>query len=149
MLTHEEVSDRLEILELLNTWSDIIDTGAHERYEALFTDDAVIDFSSIGSPGTDPSSHRKFLDEIAWPSTRGQQHLLGNTQFLELDGEQARTRTACHASVVMRDGSFSTICVWYVDDLKKVDGRWLISKRVCLKNFFNPDAWVNPAEGQE
>lgn len=138
--------DRAEILDIIHVWTDIIDRGRWEDYEALYTDDATIDFSSIGSAGTDPASHREFLEDVAWPAVKAQQHLVGNTIFESYSSDSAATRTTCLASVVMPDGALSTIAVWYLDDWSKVDGRWLIDRRVCEKNFISPETWVNPAQ---
>lgn len=146
MSSTQRIEDRIEILDAIHKWTDIIDRGLWAEYEALFAPGASIDFSAIGSLGDDPASHRRFLEDVAWPSVKHQQHLVGNTIFTEFDDHQGKTRTTCLASVVMPDGVLSTIGVWYLDDWSKVDGKWLIARRVCEKNFISPETWVNPGQ---
>ena len=48
MLKLEEISDRLEIQQLLAEYATAIDAGRFDDLDDLFTDDAVIDLSATG-----------------------------------------------------------------------------------------------------
>ena len=137
-LSLRDLQNQAAIRELLYDWCYVVDNGLWDRYETMFVKDADIDFSSIGSRGTDPASHRQFLENLAWPATKAQHHVLGNLSFLELGPDSARTRSLCLASVVMLDDTCYTIGVYYHDWLQLHGGEWLIAKKHCEKVFFNP-----------
>ncbi len=50
MLSLQEISDRLEIQELLVRYSHAVDTRDWEAFEHVFTEDAVIDYTEMGGP---------------------------------------------------------------------------------------------------
>jgi hypothetical protein len=130
--------ERFAILELMYSWCYVIDNGRWPEYEGLFTPDAKLDFSSVGSEGSDPHTHLEFLEKKAWPATKTQHHHMGNTVFLELSDDAARTRSTCVASIVMSDDSFFSIGVYYHDRFTRTSDGWLFTERRCEKVFFNP-----------
>src|SRR5947209_7616671 len=103
MLSQQEISDRLEIQELLVRYSHAVDTRDWDAYEGVFTDDAVIDYTEMGGPRGGVKEVRKFL-ETAMPHFAGFQHMIANT-VLEIDGDVARGRTICHNPMVIDKGN--------------------------------------------
>jgi len=130
--------ERFALLEMLYRWCYVIDKGLWDEYEGLFTPDASLDFSSVGSEGNDPKSHREFLEHKAWPATKAQHHQTTNTVFLELSEDAARTRSTCVASIVMSDDTFFSVGIYYHDTFVRTADGWLFSERRCEKVFFNP-----------
>ncbi len=48
MLSQQEISDRLELMDLMVRYAHAVDTRSWDEFEALFTPDAVIDYSAFG-----------------------------------------------------------------------------------------------------
>ncbi|MEV6010988.1 nuclear transport factor 2 family protein [Streptomyces sp. NPDC051976] len=139
MLTLGEISDRLEIQDLLTAYSHAVDTGQWGLLDAVFTDGAVIDYTATGGPkGTLPEI-KEFLGSVM-PGFPAYQHLLGNCA-VTLDGDRATARTMCLNPLVLPGGSDAgeggvLFCgIWYADELARVDGRWLIAVRRQEKSF--------------
>src|SRR6516162_10242085 len=99
MMSLQEISDRLEIQELLIRYSHCVDTHDWDGWEQVFTDDAVIDYTEMGGPRGNVKETRAFL-ESAMPMFSTTQHMVGNT-VLEFDGDQCRARTICHNPMVL------------------------------------------------
>ena len=146
-LTLQQIADRIEIQDLLNRWALIVDTRNWDEYASCFTDDAVVDFSEIGSSGHNVEEHRAFL-EMAAPHFAAMQHLLGNTTFVELGDDTARTRTICLAPTVLHDEQVFFTGVWYHDVLRRTTEGWRIKERYTEKVYFHnqPSGFEVPAE---
>jgi len=127
----QEISDRLEIQDLLARYSNAIDTMEFDRLDDLFTDDADIDYTSMGGIRGSLAEQKKFLGDSLPPIfQRGFQHLAATTLF-EIDGDTARIRTICFNPMVLKDQEHILFCgMWYQDSLVRVDGKWRIQKRV-------------------
>jgi 3-phenylpropionate/cinnamic acid dioxygenase small subunit len=151
MKSLQEISDRLEIEELLVRWSEVIDTRDWDAYPGLFTDDATLDFSQLGSSGNDPKTHAEFL-AVAMPYFPRMQHLLGNTSITMLDDDTAKTSTICFAPGVLKGTEH--VCftgVWYHDLLKRTPDGWRIQNRVAEKVYMHnfPETFEVPSEEAE
>lgn len=82
------LADRLEIDDLLTTYTRAIDIGAWDRLDEVFTPDARIDYTATGGMAGD------FPDVKAWlaenlPMFPRRQHVLGQKEVV-LDGERAQ-----------------------------------------------------------
>ena len=64
MLTLQEISDRIEIQELLVRYSHAVDSRDWDMYENVFTPDAFIDYTCFGGPAGDPKEIRAFLEGL-------------------------------------------------------------------------------------
>ena len=81
------LADRLEIDDLLTSYTRAIDTGDWDRLDAVFTPDAEIDYTSTGGIAG------RFPEVKAWlaqnlPMFPRRQHVLGQKE-VELDGDPA------------------------------------------------------------
>jgi len=87
MMSLREISDRIEIGELLARYSLAVDTGRWGLLDTVFTADAVLDYSSAGGAKGSLPVVRAWLAEMlpTWP---GRQHLIGAVA-VALDGDQA------------------------------------------------------------
>jgi hypothetical protein len=139
MLTLGEISDRLEIHDLLIEYSHAVDTRQWDLLDAVFTDGAIVDYTATGGPrGTLPEI-KEFLTSVM-PHFPAYQHLLGNCA-LALDGDRATGRTMCLNPLVLPGGSDKgeggvLFCgIWYADEFARSDGRWRIAARRQEKSY--------------
>lgn len=79
-LSLQEISDRLELQDLVTQYADIIDRKAFSELNLIFTDDAVIDYEATGAPKCSVAEMIAFLTE-AMSLFPNHQHLVSNTQF--------------------------------------------------------------------
>jgi len=136
----ERLIARAEIEDLLLRWNEVISDRIWDQYEELFAPDNSIDFSSIGSQGTDAASHRDFLRDIASGFTSTEHHLLGSPVFLELERDTARTSTHCLTIARMAGGALFVVGVIYHDWLVRTEDGWRIKRKECQRVFTEPDS---------
>ncbi|MDP9181630.1 MAG: nuclear transport factor 2 family protein [Actinomycetota bacterium] len=131
MMELQEISDRLEIQDLLARYSNAIDTMQWDQLDALFTEDADIDYTSMGGIRGTLAEQKAFLEaNLPTIFSRGFQHLAATTMF-DIDGDVAHARTICFNPMVIKDQEHLLLCgMWYQDTLVRVDGRWRIQTRV-------------------
>ncbi|MAT92844.1 MAG: hypothetical protein CME59_09600 [Halioglobus sp.] len=146
MLSQQEISDRFEILDLLYHYADLVDSKQIARMrDEVFTGDCFVDYSVYGGSVGDLDTTLEFLesaltDEL-FPAS---QHLNANIQ-VKLDGDTASGRVMCFNPMEMRmpDGTTQTymLGLWYVDEYRRTDRGWRISRRVEEKSwkFNTPD----------
>jgi hypothetical protein len=130
MLSLQEISDRLEIQDLLARYSDAIDTMQWDKLDALFTGDADIDYTSMGGIRGTLAEQKAFLEaNLPTIFQRGFQHLAA-TSLIEIDGDAAQVRTICFNPMVLEDQQHVMFCgMWYQDSMVRVDGAWRIKVR--------------------
>lgn len=140
MLPMQEISDRLEIQDLLARYCDAVDRRDWEAFDRIFTPDAVIDYSALGGSSGDLATTKRFLADTM-PMFAGFQHLIGST-VLDIAGDTARARTICHNPMLWRDDDDPAMFVcglWYRDELVRTADGWRIRSRVeersYIKNF--------------
>lgn len=126
----QEISDRLEIQDLLARYSNAVDTMQWDLLDALFTDDADIDYTSMGGIRGTLAEQKQFLeDNLPTIFQRGFQHLAATTLF-EIDGDTARIRTMCFNPMVIEDTKHVLFCgMWYADELVRTAHGWRIRVR--------------------
>ncbi len=133
----QEISDRLEIHDLLVRYSHAIDTRDWEGFEKVFTPDAIIDYTEMGGPRGDVASTRAFLEE-AMPRFSSYQHLLTN-MVVDIDGDEANARTACINPMVMDQPEGEPhvfFCgLWYRDRLVRTPDGWRIADRYEERSY--------------
>jgi 3-phenylpropionate/cinnamic acid dioxygenase small subunit len=150
MLSLQEISDRLEIQELLVKYAHAVDTRDWDAFEQVFTPDATIDYTEMGGSRGNVAETRAFL-EMAMPNFAGFQHMISNT-VLEIDGDTAKARTICHNPMVIDKGDGEThvfFCgLWYRDVLKRTPDGWRIHDRHEEKSYFHnlPTDFAVPSE---
>ena len=137
-LSHQEISDRLEIEQLLIRYCHAIDGRDWDAYRAVYTKDAVIDDVSAG-PGNTVDEMVAFLSR-ALERVALIQHSI-STAKIEIDGDTASARTVCRCPVVLDRGNGETQMffqgLWYLDELERTPEGWKISKRVESDYFHN------------
>ncbi len=137
MLALQEISDRLEIQDLLARYSEAIDRHDFDALDGLFTGDAVIDYTEFGGPRGDLASTKAFLAEVL-PTHAGHYHLVGST-VIDLAGDTADVRSICHNPMLLREadgGSRIYFCgLWYRDSMVRTPAGWRIKARQEEKSF--------------
>jgi hypothetical protein len=137
MLSLQEISDRLEIQDLLARYSHAIDRRDFAALDAIFTADAIIDYSEMGGARGDLTETKLYLT-IALQQFRGSQHLVATT-LLNLAGDTATASSICHNPMIVSiDGQdWPFFCgLWYHDRLLRTPAGWRITLRTQEKSYF-------------
>jgi hypothetical protein len=137
MLSWQEISDRLEIQDLMVRYSHAVDTKQWDLLDDVFTADALIDYSAMGGTNGDLASTKAFLAQVL-PNFPAFQHLVSNSS-ITVDGDTATGRTMCHNPMLIANGdgqqSVMFCGLWYLDTFARVDGHWRIKQRVEEKSY--------------
>jgi len=128
VLSLQEISDRMEIADLLARYSAAIDGRDWDSLDRLFTDDAVIDYTEMGGIRGTLAEQKAFLAQVM-PGFVGFQHLTATSTF-DIDGDVARVRTICFNPMVVTDEQQVLFCgLWYRDVLVRTADGWRIQER--------------------
>ena len=148
MLTLQEISDRLEIHDMLHRYSELIDT---KNFQALrtdvFTEDAHIDYSAFGGSVGNVDETIDFLEkamtDATFPNT---QHLNANHQ-IRLEGDRATGKIMCLNPQNLRIGDDTRVFflgLWYLDEYRRTEAGWRISRREEEKSWaHNTPSFMN------
>lgn len=99
MLSLEEISDRMEIQQLLVDYSTAIDNRRFDDLDAVFTDDAYIDYRAMGGIDGRYPEVKAWLAEIL-PNFPAYSHMLGNLS-ITFSGDTASSRVICFNPMVI------------------------------------------------
>ena len=128
MLSLQEISDRMEISDLLARYSAAIDSHRWDDLDAIFTPDAVIDYTEMGGIRGSLDEQKAFLASVM-PSFGSFQHLTATSTF-DIDGDVARVRTICFNPMVVSDEQQVLFCgLWYRDVMVRTPDGWRIRER--------------------
>lgn len=137
MLSLQEISDRMEIQDLMVRYSHAVDSRQWHLLDDVFTPDAHIDYSAMGGSAGDLAVTKQFLADVM-PNFPAFQHLVTNAS-ITVEGDTATARTLCHNPMLTpgQDGAQTLmLCgLWYLDTFVRVDGAWRISRRVEEKSY--------------
>jgi hypothetical protein len=136
-LSADQVSDRIEINDLLVRYTRAIDTCDWDLLDTCFTPDAHIDYKSSGGVAGSYPEVRAWLAK-ALAQFDAMMHLVSNSS-VELDGDSARARTYVLNPMGMKqaDGSlhFFTVAADYKDRLVRTPEGWRIAERIEEQMF--------------
>ena len=137
MKSQQELSDRLEIHDLLTAYSYAVDFHRFDDLDAIFTADAVLDFTATGGISAPLPEIKAWLAGVL-PHFGGHQHLVATSQVV-LDGDAATARTICHNPMWFTDEAIPPMFVglWYLDSFLRTDAGWRISSRVQQKGYLH------------
>ena len=140
MLDLQEISDRLELMDLMARYSHAVDTRAYGDFEEIFTPDAVIDYTAFGGPRGSVPEIQAYLAETLAPFPTFQ-HLIANP-MLRIDGDTASGRTMCFnpMGVARAEGESGEprmfFCgLWYLDRFERTPDGWRIAERSEEKSW--------------
>ena len=145
----EQISDRLEIEDLLVAYSDAIDTQQFHALDQIFTSDAHIDYSAMGGPVGGYPEVKAFLQD-SLPAFKNTQHLISNVQITldENDKDKATGKIMCFNPMELdmgeqQESQIFFLGLWYVDDYQRIDNAWRISQRREIKSYdFNTPNFI-------
>jgi ketosteroid isomerase-like protein len=131
-LSLQEISDRLEIQDLLTRYCYAVDDRDWDAYRRVFTPDAVIDDTVTGGIKSGVEEHVTYLDR-ALSKILISQHAI-STILVEVSGDEATARLHCSCPMVVNLGDGKTQVffqgLWYRDKLARTPGGWRISELV-------------------
>ena len=135
MLSLEEISDRLEIQDLLVAYSTAIDNRRFDDLDHVFTEDAYIDYRAMGGVDGRYPEVKAWLSQVL-PNFPAYAHMLGNVD-VSIDGDTATSRTLCFNPMVLGgdDGQVLFCGLWYDDEFVRTAEGWRMTKRVEEKCF--------------
>jgi hypothetical protein len=138
MLSLEEISDRLEIQQLLVDYSSAIDKRRFDDLDLVFTDDAYIDYRAMGGIDGVYPDVKKWLSEVL-PNFPAYSHLIGNFDVKvtrDPAGDTASSRILCFNPMVLgADGQVMFCGLWYDDEFVRTADGWRMTRRVETKCF--------------
>ena len=131
-LSLAEISDRIQIQDLLTRYALAIDTKDWALLDTCFTSGAALDYTSAGGEKGLYPQIRRWLEKVL-SSFAVTAHHVGNFS-VELDGDRARARTYLWNPMGFQqaDGSLHWFAVsaHYVDELVRTGEGWRIQQRV-------------------
>jgi len=140
MLSLQEISDRLEIQDLIHRYAQIIDSKDFDLLrDEIFCEDAFIDYSAFGGSQGNLEETISFLHKAMkiFPNT---QHMNANIQIVvESGADQATGRVMClnpqEMKLPEKDEHIFFCGLWYVDEYRRTDKGWRIARRQEEKSF--------------
>jgi|KBSSwiStaDraftv2_1062776.scaffolds.fasta_scaffold2160725_1 hypothetical protein len=145
----QEVSDRLEIRQLMDRYALACDTCDWGLYRSVYTADAIIDYTEFGGPRAGLDLTVEWLG--AGLSTYAGLHHNLTTHTCEIEDDTAKAITYWIAYHTRLDGeggeSMMELGGFYKDRLVRQD-RWRIAERVDLATWLKaplPDGREAPA----
>ena len=130
MLSMQEMSDRIEIQDLIARYAHAIDDADYDALDRIFTPDAVIDYSELGGSRGTLEETKAFLGK-AMRQFGLYQHMSATTR-LDLDGDRAKARTILFNPMMLKyqgEDRMFFIGLWYRDELVRTDAGWRIAYR--------------------
>jgi hypothetical protein len=139
MLSLEEISDRLEIQQLLIDYSTAIDRKRFDDLDRVFTPDAYIDYRVTGGIDGRFPEVKAWLKEVL-PNFPAYYHMLGNIDIrISYDpaGDSASSRAICFNPMIFdaEQKQIYFVGIWYVDEFTRTADGWRMNKRVEEKCF--------------
>jgi 3-phenylpropionate/cinnamic acid dioxygenase small subunit len=134
--------DKMEIAELLYRYARACDSRDWPLLRAVFTDDAVLDYSSVGRDAGGREEIVGWLEEsliqLPWS-----QHLISNIE-VDLDGDRARVRAMFYNPMQLPGLAEPSFCGgYYHHDVVRTPDGWK-SARLVEENLW----FVNPVPAQ-
>jgi 3-phenylpropionate/cinnamic acid dioxygenase small subunit len=138
-MTLKEISDRIEIDDLLIRYTVAIDEKDWNLLDTVYTPDALIDYTTSGGIKGEYPEVRAWLAKALAPFTMTQ-HLISNS-VIELDGDTATGRTMVFNPMGTDDGrgglNMFYVGAWYEDKLVRTADGWRIAERFEQKAFMD------------
>jgi len=156
----QEMWDHHEIRQLLATYCHGCDRGDEKEMASVYAQESWDDH---GPRKMDGKRFSFETVEEALQTTRLVSHQLGQS-LIRIDGDKAGAETYFIASLIypLKEGEsveeLNQLGGRYVDTLERADGKWLIKKRICVrewsishpisKDFLRGAGFVDSARGQ-
>jgi ketosteroid isomerase-like protein len=133
----QEISDRMEIQDLMVAYCYAIDTSDWDALDDVFTTDAVIDYSEMVGVRGNLQEIKVFLAK-SLGQVAGFQHAISTTQ-LRFDGDTARGRTVCFNPITIKkengEKQVMFMGLWYRDIFVRTPQGWRIRERYEERSY--------------
>jgi hypothetical protein len=138
MLGLQEISDRLELQQLVVDYASAIDQKDFEALDRIFTPDAFIDYRPMGG------THGNYPEVKAWLKVTlvnfpRYYHMVSNVS-LKITGDTATGRIVCFNPMCMDlpdvKNHVMFFGLWYMDQYLRTPEGWRITERI-EDNCFN------------
>ncbi len=148
MLTLEQISDRIELQQLVTDYVNALDARDFDRLDRVFTPDAHIDYTAMGGIAGPYPKIKAWLPD-ALKHFPAYMHFIGNLSF-EIKADTATGQIACFNPMVIPTpaGGSDTMFLglWYHDRYVRTKDGWRISERSESKCYdFNMPDWMKKA----
>lgn len=143
----QEISDRLEIQEQLNRYARGVDGEDWELWKTVFTEDAVLDYSSAGAIVGSRDDVAAWLAQ-AMAALPIKQHYITNVEF-DFDGDRAKVRAMFYNPMHLPGMDEMSACGgYYHHDFVRTPDGWKSEKLVEENGWFinRPEAPVDRVE---
>lgn len=145
MLSIQEISDRLEIQDLIARYAYAIDDRNWDGLDQVFTPDAIIDYTEVGGQRGRRDEIKAYLAD-AMSNFSGFQHMAATTE-LKLDGDKATARTILFNPMLVDENGKQRVFfvgLWYCDKMERTADGWRIVERREQKcwNYNAPDGMM-------
>jgi hypothetical protein len=128
LLSLKQISDRLEVEDVLTRYCYAVDDRDWSAYRAIFTPDAVIDDTVSGGVKSGVEEHISYMKR-ALSKIVMSQHAV-STILVDINGNEAQVRAHCSCPMVLDLGNGSTQVffqgLWYRDRLIRTSQGWRI-----------------------
>ena len=137
----QEISDRLEITDVITRYTRAVDTRSWDDLDNVFTEDAILDYSAVGGPNAPLSESRAFIEKGLAGFAR-YQHMIGQVA-IELSGDSARA-TAYFTNPMISIAPDGSETLWevggyYHHELVRTPSGWrsrhLVDETVWTRGF--------------
>ena len=122
----QELSDRQEIVDLITRYTRAVDTGSWDDLDEVFTEDAVLDYSSVGGPADVPAVVKPWIAQGLAGFDR-YQHIIGQVS-IELNGDEASATAYFTNPMVSTDPDGSErlweVGGYYRHELRRTGAGW-------------------------
>ena len=137
----QELADRQEIVDVITRYTRAIDTRSWDDLDSVFTEDAILDYSSVGGPVDELSVTKPWVADGLGGFER-YQHVIGQVAT-ELEGDTARATAYFTNPMVAKnpDGSENLVEVggYYHHDLVRTSSGWrsrrMVDDNVWMRGF--------------
>ncbi|MEM7412635.1 MAG: nuclear transport factor 2 family protein [Myxococcota bacterium] len=131
-LSPQELSDRIEIDDVLTRYATGVDRKDWDLWETCFTPDAHIDYTAFGGAKGSVKEIREWLEKTMVLFSMSQ-HLVINRE-VQLDGDRATARSAFYNPMIWSKGPNAPFITvdggYYCDQFVRTPDGWKIAERV-------------------
>lgn len=118
----QRLIDRAEIADLLTAYTRAVDQRRYAEAAAVFTDDAVLDYSAVGGPVTNARDALAWVGEMMAAFDRFQ-HVLGQLEYA-FDGPDRARVTAYFLNPMVAGDAMVEVGGYYHHELVRTPDGW-------------------------